>query len=148
MGLTKLERTEVQAKKDLLTESIFSKNKYKIFEVDDDSEELDAMLSFASPTLYILKCQQYYKIGYTYNPLKSRMEDMKTSNPFPIELCMAFRVEKCEEVEKLLHTSFAHRRSRGEWFGLTLDDIHIIEKSFLLHWKNKQHGNNQTKEVS
>lgn len=53
------------------------------------------------------------KIGFTSN-LKSRLSDLSSMSPVPLEL-LAFTEGDCN-LERELHSTFANHRSHGEWF--------------------------------
>jgi hypothetical protein len=67
-----------------------------------------------------------YKIGRTTN-LKSRLNDLQTTCPYPLSVVVQYQSECCGNEEKGLHIYFADKRLRGEWFALNLDDIAFIQ---------------------
>ena len=49
---------------------------------------LDAQTGTQTPLkglVYVLECQNFYKIGYTNDSIKSRIADLQVGNPFRIE---------------------------------------------------------------
>ena len=78
--------------------------------------------------LYLIKCQQYYKIGVA-NDVESRLAQLSTGNPFPLEVMAVYGYVNAELVERAVHQRFVNLRVRGEWFGLNendLDDFHAV----------------------
>lgn len=67
-----------------------------------------------------------YKIGYTKD-IKRRLNDFKTSNPFPIDLHFYVVTEKVRLVERKMHTLLAEYRTVREWFEI--DDRNKLTKA-------------------
>jgi hypothetical protein len=70
--------------------------------------------------VYFLKCGQFYKIGRSKS-LKQRFMGF----PFP-EKPRLIKVVRCLDygiLEKALHALFAHKRTHGEWFDLSEDEV-------------------------
>jgi hypothetical protein len=85
--------------------------------------------------VYAFHCKQdggYYKVGYTSN-LKSRMSQLQTSSPFPIELVCAIRTYYPQTLEKTLHGHLDDYRVAGEWFQTTED---VIRAAFARYAQN------------
>lgn len=74
--------------------------------------------------VYIAKCENTYKIGWTGQDPEKRIANMRTGNPLPIELIGTIRGTIV--LESMLHRQFASKRSAGEWFFLEPDDIEYI----------------------
>jgi len=70
---------------------------------------------------YIIKCQDYYKIGRARN-VNRRLDTLQIGNPILLEL---IRVIPGGHYESRLHLIFRHKRIRGEWFKLTAEDLKI-----------------------
>ena len=79
--------------------------------------------------IYVIKSGSAYKIGKALS-LKKRALRYITETPDEIELVCSALVSDYTRVEQELHTQFADKRQRGEWFLLDLDDVHHI-KSYL-----------------
>jgi Meiotically up-regulated gene 113 len=75
-------------------------------------------------SVYIAKCQGYYKIGYTGGDPRKRIAELQTGNPFPVEYMGS--ISGSLEVEDALHERFAHKHVRGEWFALNDADLRDI----------------------
>lgn len=83
-------------------------------------------------TTYIIKCEEYYKIGRTKN-LKKRLSTYKTHNPI-VKLIKTFD----GDYEKSLHKHFKkHRIDKREWFRLTEEDIENINISDFQSCENE-----------
>lgn len=71
--------------------------------------------------VYIIKIDNYYKIGITRNP-KNRFGEytklMKPPQVINITCCNNYK-----EVEKELHNMFSDKNTNGEWFNLNDEDI-------------------------
>lgn len=82
----------------------------------------DVNITFDVKFVYIIKCLDYYKIGYATN-VSSRLSQLQTGNPFSLKLIV--KIESCnaEELEKEIHSRFADYLIRGEWFSLNNDLI-------------------------
>lgn len=77
--------------------------------------------------IYVIKAGEFYKIGYTSGrKLEPRMSSMQTSNPYTLEAIGLWRGTESDEAA--LHAYYAHRRVRGEWFALTVDDVERIRE--------------------
>lgn len=74
--------------------------------------------------VYIAKCEDRYKIGWTGQDPEKRIAGLRTGNPFPVELVGIVRGTIA--LESTLHRHFASKRSTGEWFFLEPDDIEYI----------------------
>jgi hypothetical protein len=70
--------------------------------------------------VYFVKCGRFYKIGRAKN-LKQRMAGLQFS-----EKPRLIRAVRCLEygfLEKALHALFAHKRTHGEWFDLSQEEV-------------------------
>lgn len=72
--------------------------------------------------VYLIKCSIYYKIGFSKNP-KSRLNTVKTHNPFDVKLFATLKTDNYLEIEKRLHQLFINKNSNREWFELNEDDL-------------------------
>ena len=78
--------------------------------------------------IYIIKDNDYYKIGYTTN-YKKRIKAYKTHNANINTVCLV-ETEKAFELEAYLHDMYKDKNIRGEWFDLTEKDV-ITSMQFL-----------------
>jgi len=63
--------------------------------------------------LYLIRCEQYIKIGVSDAP-KKRIATIQTSNPTPIEVLAV--IPGSYDLEAEMHKRFSHLRHNGEWF--------------------------------
>jgi hypothetical protein len=85
-----------------------------------------------------------YKIGYTKNSTKRRIDSLQTGNPYPIREVCTYHTKYEQKLERSLHNFYSHCRLEGEWFSLSLSDVanflktcDKLEKSFdVLQHKN------------
>lgn len=82
-------------------------------------------------SLYLIKCQQYYKIGVAAD-VESRLAQLSTGNPFPLEVETVYTFDNAEVVERAIHQKLKSKRVRGEWFELSYDDTVEIHQLCLL----------------
>ncbi len=66
------------------------------------------------------------KIGITQD-LEGRLNNLKTGNPYELNLLHSIYHDDADEIEKGLHTRFADKRVSREWFRLGPDDIAYIK---------------------
>lgn len=70
--------------------------------------------------VYFVKCGQFYKIGRAKN-LKQRLYGIQF--PEKPRLIKAVRCLEYGFLEKAMHALFAHKRTHGEWFDLSVDEV-------------------------
>lgn len=109
--------------------------KDKISEVEKDSARWGALLNFATKSVYVIKCENFYKIGWTAGSLNSRLDALQHANPFELSVQYVFADKEANFLERELHKLFAHKRIRREWFALEKDDFKILEDFILKRWQ-------------
>jgi hypothetical protein len=67
--------------------------------------------------VYLIHDGRAYKIGKSADPV-GRLKDIKTSNPSCVLIAYSHKVN-----EKDMHHAFRHKRTQGEWFDLSDDDV-------------------------
>ena len=78
--------------------------------------------------LYLLECEQYYKIGISNNP-KMRFTAIRTANPYevkPIMCIFTYDRKKTKQLESMLHSRFKKIQHRNEWFFKSDEIIELI----------------------
>jgi len=68
--------------------------------------------------LYVLECEQYYKIGKSNDP-KKRFTAIRTANPFevkPVICIFSYDKNRIHILEQQLHRQFITIKHRNEWF--------------------------------
>jgi hypothetical protein len=73
--------------------------------------------------VYLLKANNFYKIGITKNKVSNRVRVLQTGCPFKIEIFDTFETRNDLSVENALHKIFRNKRTYGEWFELLNEDI-------------------------
>lgn len=64
------------------------------------------------------------KIGCSLrNDAKHRMRSVQISYPFPLTIVRQWQTENPRALEQKLHSEFANKHERGEWFRLTDQDL-------------------------
>jgi hypothetical protein len=77
--------------------------------------------------VYILKTgKNHYKIGKTQN-LQQRLAAYHTHMPVEFRVIRQYLASNMDELEESLHVVFQHKRVKGEWFQLTLEDLIICD---------------------
>jgi hypothetical protein len=67
------------------------------------------------------------KIGITRQPMLKRLRKMQGDSPVPLTLIAHIKTPRPNEMEKELHTVFAHCWSHGEWFTPDEDVLDYIK---------------------
>ena len=84
--------------------------------------------------VYVLQCEQYFKIGYTSKDVKSRIKGMTTGNPFPITPIFIIdwgeNDRAARACETKLQDCFSGKWEQGEWYALNSDDLNKIRKKY------------------
>ena len=73
--------------------------------------------------VYLLKANNFYKIGITKNKVSNRVRGLQTGCPFKIEIFDTFETRNDLAVENALHKIFRDKGTWGEWFELSNEDI-------------------------
>ena len=83
--------------------------------------------------VYIIRAEStnLYKIGLTRTHVRYRLQSLKTSSPFQLELVAAVRTANPEATEKTVHDFLSAHRANGEWFEL--DEKLIRDALRVLH---------------
>ena len=74
---------------------------------------------------------RFFKIGLSNNFI-SRVSSHQTSLPFEMKIACGYFVGNMRLEERELHSIFADKNIRGEWFNLNQDDLESIAKRALL----------------
>jgi len=78
-----------------------------------------------SKLVYLLSTSDgEYKIGIsTTKNLKKRIKTLETGNSSKIELVNTYISELSSLIERTLHREFGHKKIKGEWFDLSIDEV-------------------------
>jgi hypothetical protein len=80
-------------------------------------EERIERLEQSPGCVYIIKCKNYIKIGFS-TEFDKRLDSFKTDNPFPVSAIHVID-NVTVHVERQLHERFKRLRHQGEWFRYT-----------------------------
>lgn len=83
------------------------------------------------PYLYVVRCNEFYKIGIAAD-VSARISNMQTGNPYPLSVCAYYQFDNPAPVEQAIHQRFSKQWQLGEWFGLTESDLSLIDSICLL----------------
>ena len=74
------------------------------------------------------------KFGFSGDPLR-RLRGLQTGSSEELFLidCIAVPRDRVREYERLLHSEFAHRRVRGEWFSINAEEGALFLSWFEIH---------------
>jgi len=76
--------------------------------------------------IYLIKAETgHCKIGRTKS-IKNRMEFFGVKLPFKFDIIHTFPADDMYDAERDLHSIFAEKRTNGEWFHLTDEDVSRI----------------------
>lgn len=98
----------------------------------DQLRRLDPQPAFEIPNgrnagyVYVVESGGRFKIGISENP-KTRIQALRTGSPYGIHEIALIKTTRYRELESELHTLFADRRMKGEWFALTPADVAYLK---------------------
>jgi len=81
--------------------------------------------SLKDGVMYLLKAGPYYKIGNSIN-FEQRLNQIKLQLPYPVEEIHQIATDDPKGLEAYWHKRFDTRRTNGEWFLLTDEDIGVF----------------------
>lgn len=76
-------------------------------------------------SVYIVECEGLYKIGYTFN-IEKRLHTLQVGSPYLIRLVTHVKTDNHKALESNIHSMFAPKRVRGEWFKLEEQDLNNL----------------------
>jgi hypothetical protein len=83
----------------------------------------------------LIEDYKIYKIGYTKRNVISRVNELKTANPYELEIVEVYVAENYgTRIEKKLHNAFKSKRMNGEWFELDENDINEFQNMCELYY--------------
>lgn len=101
------------------------------YETEQDASDTvpDHRVNINPGYVYVIEGHGYYKIGLSTEP-KKRIKNLQTSVPFPLRYIHLIATSYMVQTETLLHTTFAKKRTNGEWFALDEQDVTWIRETF------------------
>lgn len=69
-----------------------------------------------------MKCGQYFKIGIAED-VKKRLNQIRSHNPYPIEIVLECETKNASRLEARIHRAFKHKHHYREWFRLGKNDL-------------------------
>lgn len=76
--------------------------------------------------VYFVQCNNVVKIGMAKD-LNNRVKVYGVNSPFKTKLLHYIKTENKKELEAFFHETFSNKRTDGEWFELTKQDIKDIK---------------------
>jgi hypothetical protein len=73
--------------------------------------------------VYAIGLGPFIKVGFTRESVSSRLAQLQTASPIPLELRETFPHFHPHRLEAFVHAMLADRRASGEWFLCSLDDV-------------------------
>lgn len=134
-NLTKQDRIKKIFKKSQKYEEILSPFRKQIVKTTKDSEIGQAVLKLTGPTVYVIKCHKYYKIGVTQNSVEDRIGGLQVGNPYKLEIIYCLKCIDAKFMETKLHERYKHKKVIGEWFEFNNNDLEDFENFIKNGWK-------------
>jgi hypothetical protein len=80
----------------------------------------------ANSQVYFIHDGEYVKIGVTNSGVQKRIKNLQTGSSRPLRVVAT--IQSCEpyKLESSLHTMFADKRVKGEWFDITIEKVASI----------------------
>lgn len=75
--------------------------------------------------VYLIKTNEYTKIGISIDPAR-RLDSIDGSSPYEVSLIHLIETDNMQRLETELHSQFAAKHHRKEWFLLSDEDIQQI----------------------
>jgi len=72
--------------------------------------------------IYVFRNDKYYKIGRT-NDVERRLKQLSHNLPTPLEVICTIPSDDLIKDEQELHSRFDDKRTKGEWFKLSQEDV-------------------------
>ena len=78
-------------------------------------------------TVYLVKCENLYKIGFTSKKVIKRLKELQVGNGNEFVLVKEFQSEFASKLESTLHRIFNSKHKSGEWYELTDEDVESFD---------------------
>jgi len=88
--------------------------------------------------VYIIQFYKWFKIGFSRDPIE-RLKTLRSGTKLPYKhtLIALKQPENANQLERLLHKKYAHKRTDGEYFNLSESDVNDIIKTYSFGIINK-----------
>ena len=86
---------------------------------------LKATAKKKSDNIYLMKCEQYHKIGVSTN-VSARLSALDGSTPFDVSLIYTRKIDDALLVESILHKKYIEFNKSKEWFKLSQEQVKEI----------------------
>ena len=83
--------------------------------------------------LYLIKCGEYFKIGYASN-VKKRFDSYCVHNPYECNLLLSSQEmssSKAIQIEQEILLIYRSKHHKGEWFIFDDDDVKLISEEYF-----------------
>lgn len=82
---------------------------------------------FVDGAVYLLKLGRHYKIGHTTS-VPRRHREIALELPEKPDVVHVIRTDDPVGIETYWHNSFASKRTNGEWFALSIDEVRAFKR--------------------
>ena len=96
-------------------------------------------MSNSRSSIYIIgPAEGPFKIGYSGNPTH-RLSTLQTGTTefLVLHYSEETETEVAQVIEKLIHRQLGHKRIRGEWFDITLEDAKAEVRFAFIRWEDE-----------
>jgi hypothetical protein len=96
--------------------------------VDDSTSDLAAPATEAvDGFVYLVRMGKHFKIGKTFS-VPRRHREIELQLPEKLKPVHVIRTDDPSGIESYWHNRFKAKRTNGEWFALTVEDVRIFKK--------------------
>jgi hypothetical protein len=94
---------------------------------EDSDQSEDAGTARADGAVYMLKLGKHYKIGKSFR-VPQRHREIAIELPEKPDVVHVITTDDPSGIEGYWHARFADKRTNGEWFALSLDDVRAFKR--------------------
>jgi len=96
-------------------------------EAEPGDDTVDAPLGRVDGSVYMLKLGKHYKIGKSFS-VPRRHREITIELPEKPDVVHVITTDDPSGIESYWHRRFAEKRTNGEWFALTKDDVRAFRR--------------------